>query len=144
MHPLQFGTIDAILIPVLPFIALVLVLFNVATRYLAHRQYVEQADDYGPEGIERNTVHSLTTILLVLVTFYYILVDLHTGVVLATFALTMFLADFFEFESRLVEARTDRQLEPPKAAIGASAFLLAYAGYVVLVELFGAFWSPVI
>ncbi|MCH7661569.1 MAG: hypothetical protein IH933_13655, partial [Euryarchaeota archaeon] len=65
-------------------------------------------------------------------------------VALAIFALTVFVTDFFEFESRLVEARTDRPLEAPKAAIGATLLLVTYAGFIALVSLFGSFWTPVI
>lgn len=144
MQPLLVETADAVLAAAIPFIVLVLAIANAATRNVAHRQNVEQAEEHGAEGIERYPVHSAMNVLLVLATFYYVLVDLHTGVILATFALTLLITDLFEHESRLVEARTDRPIEMPKAAIGASLFLLAYAGFVVLVELFGAFWTPVI
>ena len=144
MQPLQVEAIDAVLASIIPFIVLVLAIVNATTRYLAYRRHVRQAREHGAEGVERYFVHSVTTIALVLTSFYYILVELHPGVVLATFALAMFLADFFEYEARLVEARTDRPLELPKAGIGASLFFVSYAGYVVLVTVFGAFWSPVI
>lgn len=144
MQPLQFGTIDGVLAAAIPFIVFVLALASLATRLLAHRTHVSQADEHGAEGIERYVTHELTTFALVLATFYYVLVDLHFGVALAAFALTAFVADFFEFESRLVEARTDRPLEAPKAAIGATLFVVVYAGFATLVALFGSFWTPVI
>jgi hypothetical protein len=144
MQPLQVEAIDAVLASAIPFIVLVLAMINAATRYIAHRQHVRQAEEHGAEGIERYQPHSVTNVLLVLATFYYILVDLHVGVILSTFALAMFISDFFEYEARLVEARTDRPLELPKAGLGASVFLLVYAGFIVLVTLLGQFWTPVI
>ncbi len=144
MYPLQFAAVDSVLAAAVPFVVLVLAIINIATRYLAHRTHVEQADEGGADGMERHTLHSVVTVLLVVASFYYILVELHPGVILSVFALTVFLTDFFEFESRLVEARTDGSLEPPKAAIGASLFVLMYAGYTVLANVFGAFWSPII
>lgn len=144
MQPLQFGTVDAALATVLPILVLVLGIANVATRFLAHRTHVSQADEHGAEGVERYTPHTVLTLALVLVTFGYVLVDLHIGVALAAFALTAFIADFFEFEARLVEARTDRPLEAPKGAIGASLLIVVYAGFHTLIVLFGSFWSPVI
>lgn len=144
MYPLQFAAIDSILVPAIPYIVCALAIVNVATRLLAHRNHVQQAEEHGVEGIERYTPHSVVTILLVIASFYYLLVDLHPGVILSVFALTVFITDFFEFESRLVEARTDNPLEAPKAAIGASVFLVLYAVYTVLADLLGAFWSPII
>lgn len=144
MQPLQLGAVDAALAAAIPFIVLILAIVNIATRYLAHRTLVDQAAEHGADGIERHTLHSAVTVLLVIATFYYILVELHPGVILASFALTTFIADFFGFESRLVEARTDSSLEPPKAAIASSLFVLMYAGYTVLADVFGAFWSPII
>lgn len=144
MYPLQLEAVDAALAAAIPFIVFALAIANIGTRYLAYRTYAEQADEHGADGIERHNGHMAMNLLLVVATFYYILVELHPGVVLAIFALTMVIADVFEFESRLVEARADRSLEPPKAAIGASLFVLMYASYIVLVAVFGAFWSPVI
>lgn len=144
MQPLQLGAIDGAFAAAIPFIVFALALVSLVTRLLAHRTHVSQADEHGAEGITRSTPHELVSFGLVLATFYYVLVDLHFGVALAGFALAAFLADFFEFESRLVEARTDRPLEAPKAAIGATLFVAAYAGFAGLVSLFGAFWTPVI
>lgn len=137
MHPLQVGAVEGALTTALPFIVFVLAIVNVITRLIAHRTHVSQANENGAEGIERHSLHTLTTLALVLVTFVYILVSLDTGIVLATFALTMFVADFFEFESRRVEARTDRPIGAPKAAIGASLFVIAYAGFVAISSLLG-------
>lgn len=144
MHPLQLGAVDGALETAIPFVVLALAIVNVITRILAHRSHVSQADEHGADGVERSSLHTLSTLALVLATYVYVMVNIHVGVALAAFALTAFIADFFEFEARLVEARTDRPLEPPKAAIGASLFVLVYAGFIVLVTLFGSFWSPVI
>lgn len=144
MLPLQLETIDGALAAAIPFVVFVLALINVVTRVLAHRSHVSQADEHGADGIERYPPHTATTLALVLATFYYILVDLHVGIPLAAFALTAFIADFFEYEARLVEARTDQPLEAPKAAIGASLFVAVYAGFIAVVTLVGSFWSPVI
>lgn len=144
MLPLQLEAIDGALAAAIPFIVFVLALASLATRLIAHRSHVSQADEHGADGIERYTLHELTTLALVFATFYYVLVDLHVGVSLAAFALTAFVADFFEFESRLVEARTDRSLEAPKAAIGATLCVVVYAGFIALVTVAGSFWSSVI
>jgi hypothetical protein len=44
----------------------------------------------------------------------------------------MVITDFFEYESRLVEARQELQFERPKAAIAASVLVVLYAGYLAL------------
>ncbi|MFC6906266.1 DUF7313 family protein [Halalkalicoccus tibetensis] len=144
MLPLQLEAIDGALAFAIPFIVFALALANLVTRLLAHRSHVSQAEEHGADGIERHTLHELTTLALVFATFYYVLVDLHFGVALASFALAAFISDFFEFESRLVEARTDRPLEAPKAAIGATLFVVIYGGFAALFTAFGAFWTPVI
>ncbi|WP_122091350.1 DUF7313 family protein [Halalkalicoccus subterraneus] len=144
MQPLQLEAIDGALAAAIPFIVFALALVSLVTRLLAHRRHVSQADEHGAEGITRYTPHEVISFVLVLTTFYYVLVDLHIGVSLAAFAITAFVADFFEFESRLVEARTDRSLEAPKAAIGATLCVVAYAGFIALVAVAGSFWSPVI
>lgn len=144
MQPLQFTVAEGVMMATVEFLIFVLVLVTFATRYLAHRSHVRGAEEHGEEGIERYRPHSLASIALVLLCFYYTLLYLHGGIILSTLALAMFVADFFEFESRKVEARTDKELEPPRAAIGAGVLLFLYAAYVALFFLVEPFWSAVV
>ena len=41
----------------------------------------------------------------------------------------VFITDFFEYESREVEARNDLEFERPKAGIAVSLLVLVYAAY---------------
>ncbi|WP_129114975.1 DUF7313 family protein [Halegenticoccus tardaugens] len=145
MQPLQFlipiEQIDAIG-PALPFAALVLVLANIVTRYLGHRSNREQlAND---EPITRYAPHTATTALLILTSFAYVLVEAHGGIILSMFVIGMFMADFFEFEARQVEARNDLAFEAPKSAIAASVFAFLYAAYQSLFFLVADYWGAVV
>jgi hypothetical protein len=134
-----FGPLDNILaieigigeVLVIEAILLVLVLANLATRHLAHNKHVEQAEE-GAEAVSRFIPHEITNVVLLLGSFYYMTVDYHPGMVLSVLVLGMFLTDFFEFESRKVEARRDIEIESPKGALVASLLVFAYIGYQVL------------
>lgn len=149
MQPLQFlvplDGIDAIE-PALKYAILVLVLVNMVTRILAHRSHVKQADeDDGDEALSRYLPHTATTLVLVFASFLFLIIDPHTGTVLSVLVLGLFLTDFFEFESRRVEARSKAlELERPKAAVGASILVLMYVAYVSLFFLVAGYWNAVI
>ncbi|KTG22509.1 DUF7313 family protein [Haloferax profundi] len=146
MHPLQFLVpLDqlAAVEPVIPFAILALVLANFATRFLAHRSHVKQAND-GADELSRFLPHSFTSGGLVLVSFLYLLVEPHGGMVMTVLVVGMFLTDFFEFEARNVEARNDRPLDRPNGGLTASVLVLLYAAYQSLFFLVADVWNAVI
>jgi len=124
----ELGVGDVILIEA---VILVLVVANFATRKVAHDRHREQAEG-GPEAITRFLPHEALNVVVVLAAFYYMTVAHHAGMVLSMLALGLFLADFFEFEARKVEARRDLELDRPKGSIAAGMLVLAYAGYQAL------------
>jgi len=134
-----FGPIDGVLaagigigdVLVIELLLLGLVLGNFLTRKLAHDRHVSQAAE-GAEAISRFGPHELTNVLLVVGSFYYMTVDHHAGMITSMFAVGLFIADFFEFEARNVEARRDIPLDRPKGALVAGLLLLAYTGYQTL------------
>jgi len=132
----MFGPVDAVLrdhltpeILVIEAVLLGLVVVNMAARAYAHRQHVSQADE-GDDAIARHPFHVASNLLLVLASFYFTTVHHHAGMVASAIAVTILLTDFFEFESRRVEARREIPIERPKAAISASFLALLYVGYV--------------
>ena len=149
MQPLQFAVpldgLDAIE-PALKYAILLLVLVNMVTRLLAHRSHVEQAEsDDSDESLSRYLPHSITTLLLIFASFLFLIIDPHPGTVLSVLVLGLFLTDFFEFESRRVEARSKAlELERPKAAVGASILVLMYAAYESLFFLIADYWNAII
>ncbi|MGQ4555775.1 DUF7313 family protein [Halobellus sp. GM3] len=149
MQPLQFLVpLDALeaLAPVLPFAIFALALGNLVTRLLQHSRHRSQADPGDDdEALRRWLPHTATTLGLVLASFLFMIVEPHGGMVMSVLALTVFISDFFEFESRRVEARSkSKALERPTAAIGASVFALLYAGYQSLFFLIEPLWNSVI
>ncbi|RDI71137.1 DUF7313 family protein [Halopelagius longus] len=148
MQPLQFAVpLDAleVLEPFITYIILGLVLVNMVTRILAHRKHVNQAEDGDDdEELSRFLPHSVTTVLLVLASFIMLLLEPHGGMVMSVLALGLLLTDFFEYESRRVEARTDKKIEKPKAAVGASVLLLMYAAFQALFFLVADYWNAVV
>jgi hypothetical protein len=148
MQPLQFivpfDALEAVE-PFLKYLILGLVLLNMATRLLGHRKQVQQVkagDD--DDALTRFFPHTLTNVALILASFLLMIFEPHAGMVLSVLVVGMFLADFFEYESRRVEARTDKELEPPKAAVGASLLVLLYAGYQSLFFLIADYWNLVV
>lgn len=145
MQPLQFAVpLDAleVLEPVITYVILGLVLLNMLTRILAHRRHVDQAEDGDDdEELSRFLPHTVTTVLLVLASFVLLLLEPHGGMVMSILALGLLVTDFFEYESRCVEARTGEKLERPKAALGASALLLVYAAFQALFVFVAGYWS---
>jgi len=68
----------------------------------------------------------------------------HGGMVISVLVLGMVIADFFEFEARLVEVRNDMALEAPKSAIAAAAVALLYAAYQAVFWVIKGPWETVI
>lgn len=126
-----FGPLDAVA-PIVEYLLLGLVIVNLVTRALAHRHNVSTAESGGAEEMSRHPVHVASNVVLVLGAFYYATLDQHAGIVLSTLVVGLFLTDFFEFESRLVEARQDMEMERPKAALGASVVVFLYTAYLAL------------
>lgn len=145
MEPLQF------LVPVegltavegvLPYVVLVFVLANMVTRLLGHRSHVRQAEAEG--DVSRYVPHVATSIVLVLVSFAYMVVAPHGGMVLSVLVVGTLLADFFEFESRKVEVRNDMRIERPKSALTGSLLVLLYAGYQSVFFVIQPIWSAIV
>lgn len=147
MDPLQFlvpvGALEAAS-PVILYGLLALALANMGTRYAAHQRYVSQADEGGAEAIRRYPPHVVTSFLLVLFSFAYTVIEPHGGFVTSVLVLGTLLADFFEFESRKVEARTGMEIEKPKSALVGSMLVLAYAAYQSVFFIVKPVWSAVV
>lgn len=148
MQPLEFlvpvGALESVA-PYLGWVALVVVLANMATRLLAHKAHRRQADaGEDDEELSRHVPHAVTTVALVLVSFAFMVVEPHGGMVLSVLVLGAVLADFFEFEARKVEARNGMELEKPKAALTASLLVLAYAAYQSVFVIVEPLWSAVV
>ena len=146
MQPLQFVVpIDALaaLEPYIAHIAFALVLVNVLTRQRAHQSYVAQAEQ-GVEDLSRHTPHVVTTVLLVLSSFVYLLLEPHGGMVLTTLVVGLFLSDFFEFEARQVEARNGMEIERPKSSLVASVVVVLYAGFQSVFFVIEPVWNAII
>jgi hypothetical protein len=149
MYTLQFLIpLDPIaaLDPLLAYVILVIAVINVFTRVIQHRHHVEQSTESSDDGtLARWLPHTATTVSLVLLSFVYMIPNPHGGMVMSTFALGVFFTDFFEFESRLVEARSrSKSISRPKAAIGASLFAVIYAAYQSLFFLVEPLWNSLV
>jgi hypothetical protein len=148
MNPLQFlvplGGLEAIS-GLIPWVVLLLAVVTLVTRFLAQRQYERQAregDD--DEQIDRYLPHSVAMLLLVVASFLFAVVHPHGGVVMSVLVVGTLVADFFEFEARRVEARNELEFEPPRAAIGASMLVLAYAAFQTLFPFVAPIWNAVV
>ncbi len=147
----MFGPLDQVLaqevvggVLAIEYLLLVLVVVNMATRFLAYRNDVKQAEDEDTESLSRYLPHEATNVVLILATFYYTTVEQHGGIVLSMLIIGMFLADFFEFEVREVDVRKDAKPRAPKGALGASVFVLAYAGFQSLFFLVKDVWTAIV
>ena len=147
MQPLQFVVplldIFEVIGEYLVYVVLVLVLANMVTRVLAHNHHENQVDD-GAEELSRYAPHTATNVLLILASMLYLAIEPHSGMVTVILVLGVFFSDFFEFEAREVEARTNNPIERPKASIAASVLLLLYVAYVGLFFLVKDYWNLVI
>ncbi|MFB6252290.1 MAG: hypothetical protein ABEI27_11520 [Halobellus sp.] len=149
MQPLQFLVpIDALeaVGGILPIAVFVLVILNMITRILQHNRHNRQLrDGDGEEAITRWLPHTLTNLGMVLLSFVYMIVAPHGGMVLSVLVVTVFIADFFGFESRKVEARSkSKDLTQPIPAVGASVFALLYAGYQSFFYVIEPLWNVII
>jgi hypothetical protein len=146
MQPLQFvvpvGALDA-LEPYIAHVVLALVVVNMLTRIRAYAVHSQQVVD-GADELRRHTPHALSTVALVLASFVFLLVEPHGGMVMSVIAVGLLLTDFFEFESRQVEARNDMTFERPKGAVAASILALLYAGYQSLFIFVQPVWNAIV
>ena len=131
MHALQFlvplGWIETVG-PLLPIAILTLAVGNIITRLLSHRKHKQQVEA-GEEGLDRYTPHVFTTTGLVILGLLFTIHRPTSGMILMLPLIGLFITDFFEFESREVEARNDLEFERPKAGIAVSLLVLVYAAY---------------
>jgi len=146
-----FGPLDTIFgseapggVLVIEYVLLVLVLANFGTRLLAHRRHESQYEDDGAEAITRHPAHVASNVLLVVTAFFYMTIAHHGGMVMSVLVLGAVITDFFEFESRKVEARRDIPLERPKGAIVAVVLLAMYASYQALFWIIKSPWEAVV
>ena len=80
-----------------------------------------------------------TTTGLVILGMLFTLYKPIGGMILMIPVIGLFITDFFEFESREVEARNDMEFERPKAALGVSVLVLIYAAYYGLQFLYAPY-----
>jgi hypothetical protein len=146
-----FGPVDQILgwpvppagNPLIVYVLLVLGLGNLLTRQRAHAQHVQQAADEDQE-ITRHRGHTLTNVLLLVGSFYYLSLHAHGGMVLSVLVVTLVLTDLFEFESRKVEERQGLAIERPKAAVGAALLVVGYAAFNSVFFVVAPVWNAVV
>jgi hypothetical protein len=146
MQPLQFAVpLDALegVADLLPYVILVLVLANAVTRGLAHRKHAKQVEN-GAESLSRFYPHWAVSVLLLLVSFAFLVVEQHGGFVMSVLVISVFVSDFFEFEARNVEARNGMSLERPKGALTAWGLLLLYALFQSVFFVIAPVWNAII
>ncbi|WP_248515386.1 DUF7313 family protein [Salinarchaeum laminariae] len=137
-----FGPLD-LLYPHAAYVLLALVLFNAVTRWIGHRRHVRQNEEDGAEAVERFAPHTLSNVLLFLAAVYYTTVRLEAGAIVLFLVVGIIITDYFEFESRLAEARTDRSLELPKGALAAWAVAAIYISYKSLRFIVDPLWGVI-
>lgn len=138
-----FGPVDAILRPWVEYVILALAIVNIGARAAEFSSIERQADD-GPEAISRSGLRVATNLLLVVLSFYFATVQYHAGFILSVLVVGMVIADLFEFEARLVEARRGIAIERPKGAIVVSVLVIAYAAYTSLFFVVAPVWNSVV
>jgi hypothetical protein len=126
-----FGPLDALVGDHIEYVLLAVVLANLVTRVLAHRQHVRQAAEGGADAMTRFLPHTISNVLLVLVSFYYLTLHHHGGIVASVLVLGLFITDFLEFEA-------------PKGAIAASLLTLTYVAYQSLFFVIEPVWSALV
>ena len=146
-----FGPLDTIFgstgpggVLVIEYLIIVLVVANLVTRQLAHRRHVSQYKSDGADAITRMPLHTGTNVQLIVASFFYMTLAHHGGMVMSVLVLGAVITDFFEFESRKVEARRGLDLERPKGSIVASGLVFLYAAYQSLFWVIAAPWDAVI
>lgn len=138
-----FGPLDAVLAPYAEYAVLLMVVLNFVSRRVAHAAHERQAED-GADAISWHPFHAFTTWGVVLLSFYYLSLHHHSGMVLSVLALSTFIADFFEIEARKVEVREGYDLEAPKGALVAATFTFLYAAYLALFFVIEPYWTQVV
>jgi hypothetical protein len=138
-----FGPIDTIVGPYIEWIVLGLVLVNLVTRKRASDVYRRRAAN-GDDDFDRNRAHVFTTWGLLLMSFYYLTLHHHAGLVMSSLVLGLFLTDFFEFEARKVEAREALKPELPKSSLAMSVLVVMYAAYQTLFFVIAPYWNAVV
>lgn len=143
--PGPLGVLDSVIgaTAVIEYILLGLLLLNMVTRILAHRQHLQAASD-GADSLSRHPFHVASNVLLLLTVFYYTTLHQHAGIVATSLVLGIFLTDFFEFEARNVELRREVDLDQPKGAIAASLLALLYIGYLATFQFIAPVWNAVV
>ena len=146
--PLEFlvplGALESVA-EVLPFVILAVVFVNLGTRFLAQRSYVRAADEGDDdEAMSRYLPHEIVSFLLIALSFAFMVVEPHGGMVLSVLVIGMVVADFFEYEARRVEARNDMEMDRPNSALVASALVVAYAGYQSLFFVVAPVWNAIV
>ncbi|ESP89325.1 DUF7313 family protein [Candidatus Halobonum tyrrellensis] len=146
--PLEFlvpvGALESVA-GLLPLVIFVLVLVNFGLRVLAQRSYesaAEEGDD--DEALSRYLPLEAVNVLLVLLSFAYLVVHPHAGMVLSVLVLGMVLSDFFEYEARRVEARNGMELERPNSSIVMSVLVFLYAAFESVFFLIQPYWTQII
>ncbi|PSQ44159.1 hypothetical protein BRD07_00655 [Halobacteriales archaeon QS_9_68_42] len=120
-----------------------LIVLNMVGRGIEYNRIASQAEE-GVEAISRNPLRVATNFLLVVGGFYYLTVERHAGMIVSLLVVGLFLTDFFEFESRKVEARQGWEIERPWGAIGASTVALLYIAYQALFFVVSPYWNAVV
>jgi hypothetical protein len=138
-----FGPLDTLLGPHIEFAVLAMVVLNFVSRRVAHAAHERQAED-GADELSWHPFHAFTSWGLVLLSFYYLTLHHHSGMVLSVLVLGTFLADFFELEARNVEVREGLGLEAPKGAIAAATITLLYTLYISVFFLVKPYWTQVV
>lgn len=146
--PLEFvvplGALESVA-GVLPFLIFGLVLVNLAARFLAQRSYESEAEEGDDdEALSRYVPLEATNVLLILLSFAYMVTHPHGGMVLSVLVIGMTLCDFFEYEARRVEARNGMELERPNSAIVTSVLVFLYAGFQSLFFVVEPYWSQIV
>ena len=101
MDPLTiFGPIDTYLGPVIEYVIFILVVANLVTRYLAHRSHVRQAKQGGAEAISHHTPHTISSVLLILSSYYFLTLQVHGGTVLSVLVVGMVISCSIENDTR--------------------------------------------
>ncbi|PSP37678.1 hypothetical protein BRC71_12035 [Halobacteriales archaeon QH_7_65_31] len=145
-----FGPVDDLLAqnvlsaPLIAYLLLGLVVLNMIGRALEYKQHQSQAASGDWRDVTRHPLRVGTNFLLVVGAFYYMTIAHHGGLVFSTLVVSVFLTDLFEFESRQVEVRNDRELTAPKGAVTASVFALAYILFQTFFFVVAPFWSQVV
>ena len=108
-------------------------------RQTGYTAGAETAVDDDTDSLDRYTPHVFTTTGLVILGMLFTLYKPIGGMILMIPVIGLFITDFFEFESREVEARNDMEFERPKAALGVSVLVLIYAAYYGLQFLYAPY-----